>query len=375
MAATMPLELRAQRVAEQARTLLGTDAEQIDLRDPGAVIERLGIVCAALHEELRAPRPLAAERAAVLGERLRELTALEGELRADVFRLRLAALGRIHDAFARLRALTGIAELIPVAARELGQACGFDRTVISRLRGSAWRAEEVWTKRGLDPEVSAATRAYLTATWTQMLPQGLEAEVARRRSAVIIRAGDPRETPEVMAVSRSRGYVATPVMPTGRVIGFLQADCIDRDLTELDGDNLFTFAEGFGLIFERLLLQERLGERRTQVRERLAAAERALAALSGDRRLLTRREEGANGSPATRLLLTPTRLDRLLTPREREVLDVMVTGASNSEIALRLVISEATVKSHVDAIRRKLHASTRAGAVSRYLQLSMQDCG
>lgn len=54
-----------------------------------------------------------------------------------------------------------------------------------------------------------------------------------------------------------------------------------------------------------------------------------------------------------------------LTPREREVLDLLGQGLSNKLIARRLTISEHTVKFHVAAIFTKLGASSRADAVSR----------
>jgi DNA-binding NarL/FixJ family response regulator len=52
-----------------------------------------------------------------------------------------------------------------------------------------------------------------------------------------------------------------------------------------------------------------------------------------------------------------------LTEREHEVLRQMATGASNGEIATRLLVSEATVKSHVGAIFMKLGVRDRAGAI------------
>jgi DNA-binding NarL/FixJ family response regulator len=58
----------------------------------------------------------------------------------------------------------------------------------------------------------------------------------------------------------------------------------------------------------------------------------------------------------------PPQLDAL-TPREREVLDVLAEGLSNKEIAWRLKISEHTVKFHVASIFAKLNVSTRAEAV------------
>ena len=53
-----------------------------------------------------------------------------------------------------------------------------------------------------------------------------------------------------------------------------------------------------------------------------------------------------------------------LTPREREVLELVVTGATNREIAAALYISENTVGFHVKHILAKLHLKNRAQAVA-----------
>jgi len=53
-----------------------------------------------------------------------------------------------------------------------------------------------------------------------------------------------------------------------------------------------------------------------------------------------------------------------LTPREREVLQMLAAGLANKEIAARLAISDHTVKFHVASILGKLGASTRTEAVS-----------
>jgi DNA-binding NarL/FixJ family response regulator len=90
---------------------------------------------------------------------------------------------------------------------------------------------------------------------------------------------------------------------------------------------------------------------------RVAAAGDALLAPSVTRRLI----EAFVARPAE-TLPSPSRLASL-TPRERDILLLVARGRSNLEIARELVVSEATVKTHVAHLLAKLGLRDRVQAV------------
>ena len=63
--------------------------------------------------------------------------------------------------------------------------------------------------------------------------------------------------------------------------------------------------------------------------------------------------------------------DSILTPREREVLALLVEGASNKTIARRLGISVHTAKFHVGSLLDKLDATGRTDAVTHAARLGV----
>ena len=120
--------------------------------------------------------------------------------------------------------------------------------------------------------------------------------------------------------------------------------------------------------------------RRADILRALQAGVRAVIARESHPREITAALEAAHDglavfSPEILDLLLPASAelageDELppgepLSEREIEVLSLMAEGAGNKEIALRLHISENTVKFHVSSILNKLGAATRTEAVTR----------
>jgi DNA-binding NarL/FixJ family response regulator len=90
---------------------------------------------------------------------------------------------------------------------------------------------------------------------------------------------------------------------------------------------------------------------------RVAAAGEALLAPSVTRRLIAAFARPSAPAPVPVAGLSE------LTPREVEVLTLLAEGLSNAEIAARLFVGEATVKTHVARILTKLGVRDRVQAV------------
>ncbi len=71
--------------------------------------------------------------------------------------------------------------------------------------------------------------------------------------------------------------------------------------------------------------------------------------------------------------LTGKDKEDMLTAREREILQLLADGMSNSDVAAKLFISQETVKSHVRHILTKLEADTRTHAVAIALRDAIID--
>ncbi|MFE7845689.1 response regulator [Microbacterium sp. NPDC057407] len=168
------------------------------------------------------------------------------------------------------------------------------------------------------------------------------------------------QMPDMDGLEATRRIVADPQVSAAVVI----VTTFDRD------DYLFTSltagASGF--------LLKNAGPEELVNAVRVAAAGDALLSPEVTRRVIARFAEAsapsAVGSPATPVAVSGSAAGDLgpavtvdLTERETEVLRLMAQALSNAEIARRLYIGEATVKTHVSNVLQKLGARDRVAAV------------
>lgn len=88
-------------------------------------------------------------------------------------------------------------------------------------------------------------------------------------------------------------------------------------------------------------------------------------------RSAARGETVLSGDVATRLMGRLRDPGRSLTARETEVLRLVADGLSNKDIAGKLVLTEATVKSHLVHVFTKLDVGSRTAAVAKATELGM----
>ncbi|RMI32838.1 response regulator [Nocardia stercoris] len=166
------------------------------------------------------------------------------------------------------------------------------------------------------------------------------AEAKRLRPDVVLM--DVR-MPEMNGLDAARAILSAGLEPPVRVLM----------LTTFDIDDYVYEALGAGA--SGFLLKDAPAEELVRA-VRVVAAGDALLAPTVTRRLIadvTRRR--TRRAPAPRL--------EVLTPREREVLELVARGMSNAEIAESLFVAEQTVKTHVSKVFTKLNLRDRAQAV------------
>jgi DNA-binding CsgD family transcriptional regulator len=287
-----------------------------------------------------------AEPLHTLSSTVPSLRAVSDPAAADLSR----RLRSVQRALLRLGSEESLGRLVNLAPRFACQALELDRAMLLHISGNAIISGTAWS--GSDQLAASDFARFLRAAHPQLTSCPPEFEAVQRQLPILVTNAQNRDDvyrPLVHA-ARSEAYAVAPMVRGDRVIGLLLADrypAVDRQLDALDRDLLWTFATGLADLIDR-------------------AAGRG---LRGSREMFADAEPPPEDPAAVTPVASVSGPLSLLTSREHEVLALLAEGAANANIAGRLVISEATVKSHVRHILRKLRAANRTEAVIRYQTL------
>ncbi len=263
---------------------------------------------------------------------------------------------RIHEVqrgMMRLSALESVARLTAAAPVEACRCVGVRRAMLSHVDGDRIVFQSV--SHEAEPLLGADFARLARAVRPRLERCAPEHQAVVRQRPVLVADTQTAEGlfRPLTHIARTRSYIVAPIVRQGVTVGLLHADNLqaDQPLDELDRELLWTFATGVGWAMQDITTRVRQGAGGVPV---LAGAlEQASAAVAGPAGLV-----GAGQMPQRLAALTS---------RELEVLELLAEGASNAGIGKALIISEATVKSHVRNILRKVGAANRTEAVSIFL--------
>ncbi|MCW3041772.1 MAG: modulated transcriptional regulator, LuxR family, partial [Solirubrobacterales bacterium] len=284
---------------------------------------------------------------------------------------RVAREAAVTHALHELRAVATATGLLDRACEVLVAHCGFERAMLSRTDGERWLPWKACFAG--DDGFEQRFVAELQQSRIDLADAPLERGVVEgmRPAIVLDAAGDGRTHKPIVELGLTQSYVVAPIIPGGRVVGFFHGDHhpSGRTVDEDDRDALWAFAEGFGRLYERAVLVERLADQRRHIEQAFASARETFASLD----LTDMQLVDVAGDPldATAPLPAPASnqaLRALMTSRELDVLELLVRGMGNREIAERLVLQIGTVKTHVKSILRKVGAANRAEAITLYVR-------
>ncbi|HEY1567971.1 MAG TPA: LuxR C-terminal-related transcriptional regulator [Solirubrobacteraceae bacterium] len=289
---------------------------------------------------------------------------------------RFEALAAVRHAIDELRAITSPASMLAQAPAALSAASKLQRVVLWLTEDGRLVAEAAHFAGDRSGAADVVER--LRAEPIKLEHPLIETELLRRRRATIVDDAQvhPRVDRRLVALMGWTSYAAAPLVVGPHVVGMLHADRGPGQRVDvLDRDVLWEFTSLLGQAYESASLRRALRHEREQLREFLDW----LGARSGELtdaplRLATMQRPPRRPVSAPVVLAGGARDDRvvfegLLTRRELDVLRLLADGNSNKAIAEALVISDGTVKFHVNSILRKLRVANRAEAVSRYLRL------
>ncbi|MDJ0415843.1 LuxR C-terminal-related transcriptional regulator [Rhodococcus opacus] len=356
---TSSFELAEQAVAELLE-LLGSEPNLIRLTDgePDLTVIR-AFAARKLREGLDSP-----EQALRLAELV---TRLDTASRDDIAR-RLRVHTEQFEALQQVvRAIDAEADQIArIVTQELCTNLGYGKAMFSVVRGSTWSPIAL----AVNPELTGDFHELVTAIdgrEISLREAPREAELVRRRRPYAVDGVDTyRHTYRpLIDLSRPAGYLAVPVVVDSRAVAMIHVDRQSDSLTDTDVHIVGALAGVCASAKERAALRQQISARNEHVDAEVQRLSRALRHL--EQAPLTMpdlatsevpRVGAASVDDTAQGAIVPRA--HTLTAREREVLTLMATGATNAAISRRLCISDGTVKSHVQRIFKKLGVSTRA---------------
>ena len=298
--------------------------------------------------------------AAAVQRVLLDLLALEREIVEAHYVRRSDALERTADAIRRLGEIGSPQGILDRAADELVASSEFDRAMLGEVRGGELHVRTICSAE--DPALAATALEELRRAPIALEYPSIEDEVARRQRTQVVqaRATRSRAARRLSEVLGWDGYVVAAVVVQGNTVGLLHADAPTRGpgldaLDALDAEVASRYAEGLAGVFERAVLREMLQRHHHELRSAVGWMSTRLGQLATGAGERTGPGDAADLAGAEGL-----------TPRELDVLRLLAQGQTNLEIARALVVREGTIKYHVKNILRKLGATSRADAVSRY---------
>jgi len=166
-----------------------------------------------------------------------------------------------------------------------------------------------------------------------------------------------------------QAFGLAPITPEVSPVGLLVVDRVASPLDEREHASLRELAVLVGIALGQVLLRERVKAIARELRQTVASTQ----ALLGELHDAPLHLPSSNGHGMTRVWdlrsVDPDPATAVLSDREIDVVERLVAGRTNREIAEELYLSPATVKAHVARILRKLDVTNRVELVARYLAM------
>ncbi|NMO03953.1 GAF domain-containing protein [Gordonia sp. TBRC 11910] len=254
--------------------------------------------------------------------------------------------------------------LAQAISREVCVCLGFAKSMFSWVDGPDWLPAHVHVPerlRGFDDLRSAVDGSPIP-----LLRAPLEAGLVLRQQPYTLQRNEFHRDSyrPLVDLSNPAAYAAAPIVANGHTVGILH---VDRHTSRIDDDDvhlLLMAARLAGVVVTAAHNRRRLRDRQAEVtrlvedvlrvEDRNTRPQSLFGDASSAATTVTDRRPGASPPIAS------------LSARERDILALVVTGATNRQIARELYITEGTVKTHVRRIFAKLGVHSRAQAAARF---------